>query len=137
MALDDLARWRLLLGDAADASLGGALSDGRERGMDAALAWLYGRDPDLAGRDVRSRGAGSGESTLSVPEWIDQVQSLFPKETCERLERDAVERYQIDEVVTREDVLARVQPSESLLRAVLRTKHLMKESVLAAARKLV
>ena len=137
VALDDLARWRLLLGDAADGSLGGALGDARAQGMDAALAWLYGRDPDLAGRDVRARGAGTGPSSLSVPEWIDQVQVLFPKETCERLERDAVERYRIDEVVTRADVLARVQPSESLLRAVLRTKHLMKPEVLAAARKLV
>jgi hypothetical protein len=43
----------------------------------------------------------------------------------ERLEQDAVERYGIDEVVTNLEVLERIEPSESLLRAVLHTKHLM------------
>lgn len=43
----------------------------------------------------------------------------------ERLESDAVLRYGIEDVVTNLDVLERMQPSESLLRAVLHTKHLM------------
>jgi Mg-chelatase subunit ChlD len=53
------------------------------------------------------------------------------------MERDAVERYEISEVVTRPEVLERIQPSETLLRAVMRTKHLMNAEVLALARQLV
>ncbi|HLL83494.1 MAG TPA: VWA domain-containing protein [Longimicrobium sp.] len=136
MTLDPLARWRLVLGEAADGALGGSL-DGRARAMDAALGWLYGREGGLADRDVRDRQGGSGPSTLSVPDWINEVHALFPKETIERLERDAVERYQLDEVVTRADVLERVEPNETLLRAVLRTKHLMNPEVLAVARRIV
>ncbi|MBK8594334.1 MAG: VWA domain-containing protein [Holophagales bacterium] len=104
--------------------------------MDAALSWLYGRDKALLDRDVKRTG-GLGASTLSVPEWIQEVHRLFPKETIERLEQDAVERYQIHEVVTNPAVLQRVEPNEVLLQAVLRTKHLMNPEVLALARKLV
>lgn len=46
-------------------------------------------------------------------------------------------RYGIDEVVTNLEVLERIEPSESLLPAVLHTKHLMNPEVLNAARKLV
>ncbi len=46
-------------------------------------------------------------------------------------------RYGIEDVVTNLDVLERMQPSESLLRAVLHTKHLMNPEVLAAARRIV
>jgi Mg-chelatase subunit ChlD len=147
-ALSPLARWRLVLGDAADACLGGALgSEGAA--MDSALDWLYGRDPEAGGREVRGRGGGGhgdrnqprgadlSDSVLDVPTWISEIHRLFPKETIERLERDAIERYQIDEVVTSPDVLARVQPSQALLEAVLRTKHLMNPEVLAMARQLV
>ncbi len=136
MAFEPLMRWRLVLGEAAEGSLPGQL-DGPGAGMDAALAWLYGREGDLAERDVRERQGGAGGSVLSVPQWINDIHTLFPKETIERLERDAVERYRIDEVVTRADVLSRVEPNETLLRAVLRTKHLMNPEVLAVARRII
>ena len=144
-ALPPLTRWRLVLGEPANDAMGCLNGDAQR--MDAALEWLYGRDPDQGRRDVRGRG-GSGApnsqrdadlspSQLSVPDWISEVQSLFPKETIERLEKDAVEKYQIDEVVTNPEVLARIEPSEVLLQAVLRTKHLMNPEVLAMARVLV
>jgi Mg-chelatase subunit ChlD len=72
-----------------------------------------------------------------VPTWINDVHRLFPKETIERLERDAVEEFGIHEVVTNKEVLERIEPSETLLRAVLLTKHLMNDEVLALARELV
>ncbi|MFF9765330.1 VWA domain-containing protein [Streptomyces sp. NPDC014636] len=135
-----LERWRLVLGAAAERCTGplhGASAD-----RDAALEWLYGRDEDLRRRGVRrgpadTREGGSGPSQLTAVDWLDGIHRLFPKETLERLERDAVERYEIHEIVTDPDVLARVEPSQTLLRAVLRTKHLMNPEVLAAARRIV
>jgi Mg-chelatase subunit ChlD len=134
--ISPLARWRLVLGEAADGCLGGTL-DASGLAMDAALSWLYDREESLAEREVASRQGGLGGSVLSVPDWISEVHRLFPRETIERLEQDAIERYAIEELVTRVDVLERVQPSEVLLQAVLRTKHLMNPEVLAMARKLV
>jgi Mg-chelatase subunit ChlD len=128
-----LERWRLMLGEAAEGACGGLGT--QALAADAALEWLYGRDPERGERDERS--AGLGPSSLSTPDWINSIHTLFPKEVIERLERDAVERFGIDEVVTNLEVLGRIEPSESLLRAVLHTKHLMNPEVLAAARKLV
>jgi len=128
-----LERWRLMLGEAAEGACGSLGADAAA--ADAALEWLYGRDPERIERD--ERGAGLGPSSLSTPDWINSIHTLFPKEVIERLEQDAVERFGIDEVVTNLEVLGRIEPSESLLRAVLHTKHLMNPEVLGAARKLV
>jgi Mg-chelatase subunit ChlD len=137
---DPLVRWRLLLGEAAEGCI--ACPDGAAGAADAALEWLYGRDPERLARGERQaprdrRGSPDGLSVLSTPDWIDAIHQLFPQEVIERLERDAVERFGIDDVVTNLEVLERIEPSESLLRAVLHTKHLMNPEVLSAARRLV
>lgn len=130
-----LTRWRLLLGAAAETACGGLSGDALA--AEASLEWLYGRDQGEAAREQMAREGGSGPSSLSVPEWINEVHRLFPKETIERLERDAVERYGIVELVTDPKVLERIEPNPALLEAVMRTRHLMNPQVLAMARQLV
>lgn len=130
-----LQRWRLVLGQPADKLTGGARLTGAAADRDAALDWLYQRDGDLDRRGVK-RGGGEA-SVLTTVDWLDGIHRLFPKETVERLERDAVERYEITDVVTDPDVLERIEPNPTLLKAVLRTKHLMDPKVLALARRIV
>ncbi|MER7791391.1 VWA domain-containing protein [Streptomyces sp. NPDC097640] len=157
----ELERWRLILGAPAEAHTGAPSSKAADR--DAALDWLYGRDAELERRHIRRGGlarkrgdgteesegnggaeasgrdrrAGSEPSVLTTVDWLDDIHRLFPRETIERLERDAVESYGIHEVVTDPDVLSRVKPNATLLRAVLRTKHLMNPQVLVLARRIV
>jgi len=134
----ELARWRLILGQSADdacSSAGCSLSE-QELAMDAAIEWLYGRDDEDGERNIRRQG-GRGSSQLTTPQWINDIHTLFPKETIERLERDAIERYAIEDIVTNPAVLAAARPNETLLRAVLRTKHLMSPDILVIARRLV
>jgi len=131
---EPLLRWRLVLGEAAEASVKRPMPSAMSR-ADAALEWLYGRSPK--GGQAGPRTGGSEQSQLTVPEWINEIHALFPQATIERLERDAVEVYGIAEVVTDLEVLERVEPNEALLHAVLQTRHLMNEAVLAAARRLV
>ncbi len=133
-------RWRLILGAGSDDSLGGLEGQAAER--DRLLAYLYDREYG-PGRNVRGGRGESGQlgsldpSQLSVPDWINGVHELFPQRTIERLEKDALDRYEIEEIVTRPDVLARATPNPTLLKAVLRTKHLMNREVLEIARRLV
>ena len=135
---DRLTRWRLVLGAEGESGLGCSL--GPEAAMqERALAFLYDREYGR-GRNVRrggQRGAGLEDSQLTVPEWINLVHELFPQRVIERLEQDALERYHLEEMVTNPEVLARAQPSTTLLKAVLHTKHLMNQEVLAMARHLV
>jgi len=130
----DLSRWRLVLGEATDTALGSPLG-AEGLGQDAALEWLYGRDPQRIQRGERSGGLGA--SQLTSVDWLEQVHTLFPQRTIERLERDAVEQYGIEDLVTDPGVLSRVTPNATLLKAVLRTKHLMNPEVLALARTMV
>ncbi len=135
--LDPLIKWRLILGEAAEESLGGSGLSERWLDADGALDWLYGReDPARPDRRAPRRG-GKGRSGLTVPEWINEVDRLFPKSTRERLERDALQRYELTEIVTDLEALQRAEPSPTLLKAVLQTKQLMNPEVLAVARKLV
>ena len=132
-----LIRWRLVLGSGVEDVLG-AIGDPVFQQRDAARSFLYDREYG-PGRNVR-QGGGQGSldpSQLTVPEWINAVHELFPRRTIERIEKDALERYQLEEMVTNPELLSRVQPSQTLLKAVLRTKHLMNQEVLAAARHLV
>jgi Mg-chelatase subunit ChlD len=136
---ESLIRWRLVLGHDAEQGLGCGL-DGDDARRDGALGYLYNREYGR-GRNVRTGQRGGpgtlDPSALSVPEWINAVHELFPKRTIERIEKDALERYKIEEMVTNPDLLARAQPSQTLLKAVLHTKHLMNQEVLALARNLV
>ena len=138
VSTDDLTRWRLILGEASDGAMqaAGQNMSADTLAMDAALDWLYGRDDDGGERNISRRG-GSGGSSLTTPEWINDIHRLFPKETIERLERDAIEHYAIEDLVTNPEVLARAEPNQTLLKAVLRTKHLMSPDVLVMARKLI
>ena len=137
---ESLIRWRLVLGSDAEQGLGCGLG-GTDAKRDGALGYLYNREYH-GGRNVRPRRGGGGAgsldpSALTVPEWINAVHELFPKRTIERIEKDALERYKLEEMVTNPDLLARAQPSQTLLKAVLHTKHLMNQQVLALARDLV
>jgi Mg-chelatase subunit ChlD len=134
VSLDDpIERWRLVLGAAGQGRLG-APTDGDAAAMSRSLDWLYDRETAQEGRGVRG---GDEDSRLSTPDWLDGIHRLFPEETIERLEQDAVERYRLHEVVTHPGVLERVEPNPTLLRAVLRTKHLMSGRVREMARRLV
>jgi Mg-chelatase subunit ChlD len=135
-----LARWRLLLGRFADRGLGGALGGpGRDgyRRMDRVLEYLYGRE--YAGRGVRSEGRGAdlSASVLTVPDWLRDVRDLFPGDTAEVIERHALDRYGMTELVTDEEVLRKLEPSYELLKAVLTFRHMMKGKVLETARQIV
>ncbi len=78
--LDTAERWRLLLGEAGNASLGAGGSGAAA--MDRSLAWLYGRDdPSQTGRspdDALDRHGGSEASQLTVPEWINEHPRALP-----------------------------------------------------------
>jgi hypothetical protein len=150
----DLARWRLILGRFAEPCLGMAGGAGSKQcQMDRVLDYLYGRE--YRGRGVRgragkrkdgdgdgdqeceSREGGHGESTLAVPEWIQQVRELFPADTAEIIQKHALDRYGMTELVTDAEVLKELEPNYELLKAILSFKGMMSGEVLETARKIV
>ncbi len=135
-----LNRWRLILGSQAkdQISFGGEGFRGMENGigcqdLEEALDFLYSRE---YGEDVR-RDGGTGASRLTTAGWITKIRRLFPKETVEVLERHALERYEMQELLTDKEVLEKLEPNQELLKTILQLKHLMKGPVLDTARRIV
>ncbi|MDC3952972.1 VWA domain-containing protein [Polyangium jinanense] len=137
---DAETRWRLILGPAGNDGLGDAgAGKGEAADLERALSWLYDRETDgEANRSIARGRPGSGpEHPLDVPDWINTIHELFPKEAIERLESDALHRYHILDVVTRKEALENVTPSLSLVEAILRCKSRMDAHVLDTARAIV
>lgn len=135
MAISDgaaLNRWRLVLGKEAEGSM--PLRDLRLSRMDDALDFLYSREQ---GEDVRQGPGGSSASSPSVAHWLSEVRTLFPKETAEVLQRHALDRYQLTELLSDREVLESMEPNQALLETVLSLKHMMKGAVLETARRIV
>lgn len=141
--VEQAIRWRLILGGHADDlafDAGAAAATGltdhltEARALDTPLAYIY--DREHAQRTHRQSGPGGGTG-LTVPMWLTHVRALFPREAIQIMERDALTRYGLHELVTDAQVLRDAEPSEDLLRAILQFKHLMKPDVLEAARALV
>jgi Mg-chelatase subunit ChlD len=106
-----LRRWRLILGDGA-ACLGYCLH-GKDGERDQALATLYDRT------QVERGGRALSPSQLQVPEWLARVRRLFPRQTVERVERHALERFGMTELIQDPELLSSLEPSAELLRLLL------------------
>src|SRR5688572_12386343 len=135
-----LARWRLVLGRFSDQGLGpGAQGPAQYGRMEQVLDYLYGRE--YANRGVRGDGSGkeggSGASNLYLPDWIRELRELFPRDTVEIVEKHALDRYGMTELVTDAEVLRKLEPNYELLKSVLTFRGMMKGEVLDVAREIV
>lgn len=134
---ENFNKWRLILGGFAESKLplGGGLSE-----MDSVLDFLYSREY-LKEQGIRSEGGGlwggRGGSSLTVPGWLAKVRELFPQETVEVMQKQAIDKYQIKELLTDEKILRQMQPDMELLKNILAFKSLMQPQVLAAAREII
>ena len=128
-------RWRLVLGKYAQERLGAP--GGADARRDAALDYLYGRE--YRGRGVREdkQGGSLDPSQMTLVTWLNEVRELFPKDTIEVIEKHALDRYGMTELVTDPEALGRMQPNQQLLRTLLSLRGHLKGEVLHVARRIV
>ena len=132
-----LNRWRLALGRYSDGAVGFTPGKLPYEEMDQVLDFLYSREYG-EDQDIRKeRRGGTGASELTVPSWIEKLRRLFPKSTAEIMERHALEKYGMTELLTDPEVLKRMEPNRELLKMVLELKSMMKGPVLEMAREVV
>lgn len=137
--VEALNRWRLILGRFADSSIP-LSSEVQYVDMDELLEFLYGREygEDRGVRELSPDRKGSLDpSMLTVPRWLTRIRELFPRQTVEILEKHALDRYQLNELLTDKTVLEKLEPNYDLLKNILHMKHLMHGEVLETARKIV
>jgi hypothetical protein len=132
-----LSRWRLVLGNFAEEAV--PLGEGGQE-MDETLDFLYGREYG-AGRGIRGEGldrhGGREASALTVPGWIAKVRKLFPRRTVEVMQKKALEKYGLTEILTDPEILKSMEPNLDLLKNILTFRNLLPENVAALAYEIV
>ena len=132
-----LNRWRLVLGKYAADQIPFEGASLKMMEMEEALDYLYSREYGEEQEIREDRKGGSGASQLTVPHWLTKIKTLFPRNTVEIMERHALEKYQMTELLTDPEVLRRLEPNKELLKTVMQLKHMMKGEVLTLAREVV
>lgn len=121
-----LRRWRLILGGAADESCGARLG-GADAGMDSALQALYDSD----------RRGGLGSSAPSVARWLGDIRGYFPAPVVQVMQRDALERLSLRQMLLEPELLQSVEPDVHLVGSLLALRDVLPQQTRETARAVV
>jgi Mg-chelatase subunit ChlD len=135
--VSDLERWRLVLGRYAGEGLSEQELEGAAERMDRALEYLYGREYQGRGLRPDDSHGSLDPSQLTLVTWLSEVRELFPNDTVEVIEKHALDRYGLTELVTDPKILERLEPNQQLLRTLLTLRGHLKGEVLVIARRII
>ncbi|MEM9834897.1 MAG: VWA domain-containing protein [Bacteroidota bacterium] len=123
---ENLRKWRLILGKEADPD-GAVQLQGQSLGMDATLEALYDSD----------RKAGLGSSSPNVNRWLGDIRKYFPNEVVQLLQRDALERLGLEQMLLEPELLETIEPDVHLVGTLLSLKNILPERSKETARLVV
>lgn len=123
---DRLERWRLVLGKPAQAELGVSLSS-EMRGMDGALEALYDSD----------RKGGLGASSPNVARWLGDIREYFPSSVVKVMQRDALDRLNLTQMLFEPELLDQVEPDVQLIASLLTLRSVIPARTKETARQVV
>jgi len=126
-------RWRLVLGAAAEPELGG-LGSADDTAVDRALGALYNTGDDTGGGP---RGGGLGGSAPRVARWLGDIRTYFPSTVVEVMQRDAIDRLDLTELLLEPELLAAVEPDVHLVGTLIGLNRVMPETTKQTAREVV
>jgi len=145
-----LKRWRLILGDVVEEDLSrmggcsGSVLDAHEAGMDEALSALYSEDGEEMSKEAWEKkhiGAkgwkGGGKTSPKVAKWLGQIREFFPRDVVVLLQRDAIERRGMKELLLEPELMAKIEPSLDIAATILEIKNMVPEKARNEARHLV
>ncbi len=130
----NLNRWRLILGE--NSQIDRELSS-EEVEVEELVSFLYDRDDGERGDTRGGRAGGQGKSQLTIPKWIDEINKKFPKEAIEIMEKDALDKYNLNELLNDSRVLEKLNPNKELLKNILSLKGALRGETLEVARRIV
>lgn len=114
--IERLRRWRLVLGQEAEADCGGLIGPGAE--IDAALAALYDAHGP-GGLAARDRRGGRGASSPGVARWLGDIRRYFPASVVQVMQHDALQRLDLREMLLQPEMLESAQPDVHLVANLL------------------
>ncbi len=121
-----LRRWRLILGGG-DADGIQFLFDDVGIAMDRTLTALYDSD----------RKGGLGGSAPHVARWLGDIRTYFPSSVVRVMQRDALERLGLTQMLTQPELLASMEPDVHLVASLLTLKDILPAKTKETARQVV
>jgi Mg-chelatase subunit ChlD len=132
-----LLRWRLVLGHKAEHGLDGHLalpglaSSTPEQdvfGLDEALELVYGE----------KKGQGGTEASMpNIPRWLDDVRRYFPADVVAMVQKDAIERQGLRQLLFEEETLPKLEKNVDLVATIIALKNMIPDKVKDTARQVV
>jgi Mg-chelatase subunit ChlD len=139
-----LARWRLVLGKSAEAHGISCAGQAEAERIEQLVGFLFepGADPasgkpGRGGRQSSDRAGGLGPSQLTVPEWVDAVNELFPHQSKEVMQKELVRRRGIAEIMEKPELLEKIEPNLELVKTLLTHRELLNPKTRILARKII
>jgi Mg-chelatase subunit ChlD len=129
-----LRRWRLVIGEAAESACGALAGPSRE--MDQALAALYDAQGP-GGLQSTDRRGGRGGSAPTVARWLGDIRKYFPSPVVQVMQRDALERLHLRDMLLQPEMLQSVQPDVHLVANLIALSRVMPAGTKDTARLVV
>ncbi len=142
-----LLRWRLVLGQRAQkcqcgakggpecsctgsamemSGLADAMPDTDAFGLDGALEMIY-----------QERGAGLEGSNVNIPRWLGDIRRYFPQDVAAMIQRDAIERQGLNELLFEPDTLPLLEKNVDLVATIISLQNMIPEQTKETARQVV
>jgi Mg-chelatase subunit ChlD len=131
---ETIRRWRLILGRYAAQPLAQSRFSSADSKLDQALEYIYGREYE--GRGL-ARGGSLDPTALKAIDWLSQTRKLFPQDVFERIQNQAIERYELTELLSNPDTLNSLEPTPALVKAMLGMRGRLSSDVRDAVRAVI
>jgi len=109
--------------------------DGHDARIDAALAALYDAPRDRRGGG--SRAGGLGSSAPAVARWLGDIRRYFPTSVVQVMQRDAIDRLKLRQLLLEPEMLRAVEPDLHLVTLLVELNRLLPDATRATAHKVV
>ena len=127
-------RWRLLLGEQGHSGTGLSVDDDR---IDQALSALYDVPDPVETTPRGTRSAGLGAAAPQVTRWLGDIRRYFPATVVEVMQRDAVQRLDLVQVLSEPELLETLQPDIHLAATLIGLAKVLPETARLSARQVV
>src|SRR3954468_1625964 len=141
--IEQLRRWRLILGKDAQQPLdgmcggGGCGLSGGDAEMDAALAAIYDEVPEEDDGSPPQRSAGLGGSAPRLAKWLGDIRTYFKEDVVSVIQADAIERKGLTQLLFEPETLRSVLPNIQLVGTLMALKGRIPERTKETARQVV
>jgi Mg-chelatase subunit ChlD len=136
-------RWRLVLGTDSQRQLGEPTATDLQR--EQALDYLYRREYRQRGWHAapqdealsRDRSGSQAPTSPTPAHWLAGVRQVFPHSVVNRLQRQAIERYQLTSLLTDPQVLRQATPNIELVETLLSFRNHLPDEVMEEVRRII